>query len=460
MPTVDELVIKFIGNSKPLFNELNNADSKINKFVKNARVAIGGIFAIGGITSFGKDLIRVTDATGKFAKSIGEDVESVYKLQEVVKRAGGTIEGFRSSISSLSGKMTEARIKGGDSAILFQRMGVAVSDTTGRLRSGTDVMLDLNKQFQNFSKTEQIGFGKQLGLDSGTIKMLQMAPKELDNLLIRQNKLGALTQDQADKSARLNDLFKDFNQAIQIMSLHILTALSPALELITNFFIEIISFVKSNKVFVISFFSALASVILYNVVPAMFLMAKATIIAFAPFYGIGIIIAGAVAFIALLIDDIIHFMNGNDSLIGHILKNLETWYKAFLGFFVKIKTNIINVFNEIKNNIKGFVQPIIDGLIGAFNGLKTQLANIIKPIQEALMPLTKIFDSVGGFFGGGTKLASQGASSSNSSSSQMSVGVVNVQSTGDPKKDGEKVVDGMKQGWFSFNDKNVGGRKS
>ena len=315
--------------------------------LKTAAIAMAALFAASAAKEGIISTAREADELLKFSQRLNENVSEVDAWGGAAVRAGGSAEGFRSSIESLNEKIVDTAVKGtGELLPFFNQMGISIVDVNGRARSTLDILPELAGAFQGLSRQESAGIGRKLGLDEGTILLLQSGNAEIDKLVKRQKLLGVTTKEQAEISAKFNDLLADTSQAFdaigRILVVEALPFINDFLELVT----DVVIFLRENKTFAASFFGAMAAIIVGAYLPAIISAAAATLVAISPFLAIAAAITAVSATIALIIDDFAAFEKGQDSLIGEALNKWPLLKTVVDGYANSIKA-LIDLFNKL-----------------------------------------------------------------------------------------------------------------
>ncbi len=345
--------------------------------------AVGGIFAVtSAITGLISTAGRIDDLV-KFSDSIGENAADVDAWGGAVTRAGGTADAFQASIKSLNEKVVDASVKGfNEITPFFNQLGISIVDTNGKVKSTIDLLPELADKFEGMDKKQSLGLGQKLGLDSGTIALLQQGNGAIDELIERQKKLGLVSGEAGEISAEFNDIMADFKQVLSSAAQGLLITVVPAITWTIDKLIDLSMWAKENKPIIYGFFAGLAVV----AVPALISLAAAgwaaiapLLIAAAPFIAIAAAAGLVGTAIALVVEDVMAFVNGQNSLLGDIA---ERW--PIVGDVVK----------AVVDDIKGFVEIMKE--FGAF------LLNIFIAPEKALQSLKNKIESLKGFFGFGS----------------------------------------------------------
>ena len=299
---------------------------------KTAAGALGALFAVNAIQSGIISTAAEADEILKFSQRLNENVEEVDAWGGAVVRSGGSASAFRSSLETLNEKLVDTAVRGTSEVLpFFNQLGIAITDSNGQARSTLDVLPELADAFQGLSRQQSAGIGKKLGLDEGTILLLQQGRGEIDKLIERQKLLGVTTEEQAQLSAKFNDLMADTGQAFdnigRMLTVEALPFLNSFLETVT----DIVIWLRENKTIATGFFSGVALAITGFFLPAMVAAGGAVLAASSPFIAIGAIVGGIGAAFALAYDDIQAFLAGNDSVIGELSKEWPIVGEIVLG---------------------------------------------------------------------------------------------------------------------------------
>lgn len=320
---VDESATSFFGLSEGLVS------------VAAGLVVVTGLFA--GLTS----QALATDEIGKFSDVTGLAIEDVGAWGEAVKRAGGDVNSFIGSLGGLTDQLTDISLTGGgEISQIFARIGVNAVGAGGKIKSAFEILPELADAFQKLSKTESLAFGKKLGLDQGTILLLQQGRVAVEELVLKQRQLGVATKEDAKAAAEFNDALADSQQSFANLFTTAGTTILPLLTTMMEGFDALIGWIKENSTLVTGFFIAIAAVVANVYLPAMLAAGAATIVAMAPFLLIGAAIAAVGVAFALLFEDVVAFIGGQESFIGDLAKKYQWFGDIVNGVVDGIKSGI------------------------------------------------------------------------------------------------------------------------
>jgi len=332
---VDESATSFLGLSEGLVS------------VAAGLVVVTGLFA--GITS----QALATDEIGKFAEVTGHSIEEIGAWGEAVKRSGGDAAAFRGTLASLTDQLTDITLTGGGEASeIFARLGVDAVGAGGKIKSAFEILPELADSFQRLSKTESFAFGKKLGLDQGTILLLQQGRVAVEELVLKQKQLGVATKEDAAAAAEFNDALADSQQSFANLFTTAGTTILPLLTSMMQGFDAIIGWIKENETLVTGFFIAVGAVIATTYLPVILSAGAATLVAMAPFLLIGAAVAAVGVAFALLYEDVVAFIGGQESFIGDLAKKYQ-WFG--------------DIVNGVIDGIKGGFETLSDLFEGAMS---------------------------------------------------------------------------------------------
>jgi len=355
-------------------------------------VVVTGLFA--GITS----QAMATDEIGKFSNAIGVNVKDVGAWGEAVKRAGGDVSSFMGSLESLTDQLTDIELTGGGEASqIFARLGVDAVGAGGKVKSAFEVLPELADSFQKLSKTESFAFGKKLGLDQGTILLLQQGRIAVEELVLKQKQLGVATKEDAAAAAEFNDALADSQQTFANLFTSAGTTILPLLTSMMKGFDAITIWMGNNKTLVSGFFIGAAAAISFVYLPAILSAATATLVAMAPFLLIGAAIAAVGIAFAILFEDVVAYIGGQESFIGDLAKKYE-WFGRVVDAVISAVKFVIKELSEFVGemflnmgdaadtlkNVFSFVFGDIGALFSGFGDHATGIVDIIISAFEML----------------------------------------------------------------------------
>jgi len=396
----------------------DNVGNNLKDLLATGLGALTAIASFGGIVSGVMGVANYSDELAKNSRLLGENMNDLAAYQDLATKSGGSADGLTNVFKNLNTQIAEFQTTGNTGALpYFQKLGISMLDAEGKARKVSDILPELASSFENMSKVESAGIGAKLGLDEGTITLLQQGRKEFDLQIKKQKELFSITEEQAATSEKFNDAIDDSKVAFRGLFLTLSGSILPALRWLLDKFQTIIVFLRKNKDLAKGIFIALGVAIATFVIPALYKMAAASIIAFAPFYAIGAVVAGLVALFALLYDDVIAFLSGGDSAFQSLLEymgltadEIEAVKEAFKSFgdfvlymidliadgFALLGQGIIAIFKGVFS----VVEPIIKGLLTIIKEVISGISTAIDAVGSVGNFVSGGIDAVSNFFGG------------------------------------------------------------
>lgn len=416
--------------------------------------SVGGLIAAylswQAISASVLDQALATDQVGKFSQVVGESIETIDAWGAAVELNGGSAESFRGSVESLNDAMADIALGGGgDIAEVLGRIGVSALGAGGRIKSVTELLPQIADAFQNLSSRESVAFGQKLGLDQGTILLLQQGRDAVEGLVEQQRQLGGRTQEGFEASAAFNDELKNTSRVFTGIADAANQRILPVLTSILGGFRAIVQWAQDHETVVTAFFVGVAGIITAIYLPAITAAAAATIAAAAPFVAIAAVIAGAGAAFALLFEDVKAYIGGQESFVGSLAEKYEWFGKLLDGVISGVKflfrelsefgsemaTNLSvavevlgsilgSVFDAIGIDMEGFgsvAGTVTDGVIAQFEmmgkvistildfiaspiettkELISELMGLVPDLQDVMGMAGDAWDSVTGWFAG------------------------------------------------------------
>lgn len=435
-----------------------SATQNILKYV----APIAGAFATGKL--FGGFL--QSDAINKFATSIGENVRDIDAWGEAVKHAGGTAEGFQSSVSTLARGLAEVSTIGtGRAKAALDALGISAKDASGNTRRATDVLIELAEKSQTLDKQKFFGLASKLGLDQGTIRLLQEGNKSVkEQIAILRER--SITERDAEVAAEFNDVLQDLQKSIQALANVALRVLVPILSGLGTVLTTVTDTVRKNGIALRLLFAILGLFVarklqapfiaLIQSLKITALTTKATTFSFRGLWAVlranplGVVLT-LIGFLWDYLEDIYVWLIGGDSVIEQWFGPFEDYLaiaiqylERFRGVFVILAGPIGVVAELIANFIsnirsgQGIIEALKNAFIDTINTIVRGVSNAFRSIVDLLPDFVLEQVGLSGWAGGqdqfdlrtllepsvsGALLADQ----DNSTEINTEIGTINVQ---------------------------------
>jgi hypothetical protein len=301
--------------------------------------AIPAGFATAGIhgaIEFGVEL-------AKTSRVLGTNIEDLNAWRNAVQLAGGNAEQFQGTISSLAEKFNV-------SSQTILKILPRYADALSRL---------------NPARAQQVG--KNLGLDEGTILLLQHSRREVESMIKAQKQLGVVTQQGAEEFLKYDRVTNQVKQSTKslftVLALESLPYLIKFYEILQK---GILSFIQHKDFVIGGFLGIAAAVAVFGV-----RMALANL----PLYLMSALIVGLIGLFALIYEDVVAFNNGQKSFIGY-----------FINHYPRVAQIVKNAFDVMYNAAWHFLHPL-QSIEAALQKIQNLFNQVLGPKAQARLDI-------------------------------------------------------------------------
>ncbi|HEK1084117.1 TPA: hypothetical protein SMQ38_003648 [Proteus mirabilis] len=393
-------------------SKYQEAGSSVAGFATKALGAVGIVMSIG--TIFSESVSR------------SQEIETLDKLGKQIGVATADVDAFSGAIAELGGSRESAQ-----------------ADLSAMAKSFGNTKDSMEKVLQTADKVQSMSFDKAkktlegMGVsDEKTIELMMKGRKELERTMGIQKEYSGISKESIESSIKFNSAMGKFKQSSGMLKNSFLEMVIPALAKGLDWLTKFISFCKENKNLLIGFFSAVGLAVALYYVPPILAAASATLAATWPIIAIIAIIALLAMAFAIVYDDIMNFIDGNDSMIGRILdkypqlkvvilalwetfKKLFEYLKAIVGVvadivvagwdlmasglkaYVKYLLSCISVIAGWGKSFTGVFNTVSDAVVSAFEWMWEQVEKIIGWVNTGLNAVKNGWKSAKEFFGFG-----------------------------------------------------------
>lgn len=380
--------------SDELIDSIRDADAAAGKAGASLKAmaagALGGLAAAFSVSAaisgaFARaDNIRAIEQT---SDAIGAAIENVDAFGKAAEAMGGDAQGARDSLTDMAEKMGEAMsdVESG-AAKAFKSLGISLKSADGSTKDAISGMLDLASAVEGLDRSAAVFKIKELGItDNRTVEMILKGRQELERMLRVQKEQGVVTKEAAENARKLTEATGSLKNMISSAGASFLDSIIPALTKVIEWLGKGVSWMQDNKDFVIGFFGSIAAVVTALYLPAMASAAIATLAATWPLLLIGAAISAAAAAFALIYDDVMNFVEGNDSFIGQVFEKYP--------MVEKIVMTLVDAFRQMWQILITGAQQVGDFVIAGFQQVIAGIKAAIDYLSEAYGAITGFVDS-------------------------------------------------------------------
>lgn len=221
---------------KATANKVKDVAGKVGDGLAKAGKVIGGVTtaavaATTGLAAFAKETADSLDVIDKQSQKIGLSTDAYQELNYVMGLSGADINSMESGMKTLTKQIVSATDGTKSSTDAFKKLGVAVTNTDGSLRSQEDVMWDTLNALQGVeNQTEKASLATQLFGKAGTdlIPLLNSEQGSIESLRKEASDLGlVMSEDMVKSGADLSDQISKTQQSFQALGTQLGGALMP-----------------------------------------------------------------------------------------------------------------------------------------------------------------------------------------------------------------------------------------
>jgi hypothetical protein len=411
------------GPAQQWIDKAKDAETAALGFV-GAIVALAGAIGVATIAMAGE-----LDEVGDFADLNSVAATSVLELGFAAQLSGGDIDALKSSVQGLNRVAGEAALGIGRGAKLFATMGLSARNASGEVKSFDELLLDIADKMQGLSTQEQIALASKLGIDPTLVPLLRKGREEIEALRQEFRDFGGATDadiaaagELTDEIDRLKAMATATGQAIGLFFLPIVKEtvgafrewwvanrqlvrdnLTTSLQFLTNLLSVVFDWLRRLGGVVnwlVDLIGGWRTVLLAAGAALTILVSAQTLKLLTSFVavlnyartaiwglvaGIGIVpilVAAAAAAIFLLIDDVVNFAEGNDSVIGRLVER----FPAFAEFIRKVAYDLNEFWQQMTAAFEGLSPRLVE-LANSLGGLFSVLWDLLSPVLGAILQL-------------------------------------------------------------------------
>lgn len=337
---------------------LKNMGGQLQGFVSKMGIMLGA----GSLGMAFKNFVDAGTDISNFSSLTGIAEQDITALGGALEQFGGNVDSAKSSLQALQQGLSQAEWGQGQLLETAALYGVELYNQDGSLKNAQQLLMGLASDFEHLTKAQQFTLGSQLGLDASTIQLLQQGKTGIKSLLNEQAKMGAMNAHQAIEAKKFSAEWTKLKQSLASLGRSIAVDIMPPVIDFIKQIGKAVDFVRDLDSYTIMLAASFGVVgyAIKNLQTLMTVFSKSFLKANLPL--LAIITGLTVLF--LLVEDIVGYFNGKDSLFGDFLENEKVQL-----FMEKIK----NAFAWVKDLFAGFS---LDGLLEKINNMADAIKNV------------------------------------------------------------------------------------
>ena len=341
----------------------------------------GGAALIGGAVS---SYTQEVNAISNMSSMLGMSMEEWQGWQEAAKQTGIDAENLGTRMADLGDWMQDFALhESGPLADAVKDMGVRFTDASGKVVSLEEGMLRLAAATEGMDRQKATSLLTQIGFDEQTIPLILKGRKGIEELVRAGKEVAIYSARDRENARKMSEAWNSLTKVWTAASGTLIRILGPAFEWMASALSSFSDWVRKNEDSIKVYLAAIAGVIAVALTPALWGMATAAWAAIAPFLPFIALIAG----LALVIDDLIVYIQGGESALG------DFW--AMFGTGEEILASLQAMWEGLKTAI-GAVLDIVKALVGWFAAL---LSGNLQGMIDQAWKLWEAFKSLGDVLG-------------------------------------------------------------
>jgi len=386
MAVVNEVVTRFSfqGDLRPQREFNTGLDSSIKLI---AGVAAGITAASGAMFAWANSVFNTIDPMVQLSRETGVALESIQELGYAASVNGSSLDAVSASVREMTKRIGEFEQLGtGPAKEVVENLGISFRDANGEIKAADQVMLELTDTMAGMSESERMNVLDKLGIDPSMIQLLSLTSEEVEGLRARAQRLGVVTQEQADAVASYNDSLTTLRFGMQGIQNMVAVGFAPMMGDLVDRFVNLL---EANQDLIMNGLNWLGEVVastmgmlermwpIFAAVAAGFAIAKVAAIGFGGVMSIilspVVLWTAAILGAILIVDDLIVAFQGGESVIADFFESffgidIRPALQAIVAVVEETVALVIEVFSPAVDAIKSMfkaVAAIIQGDFGA-----------------------------------------------------------------------------------------------
>jgi len=408
-----DIWVNILGDASKLKGELDKADSHVSSFSeklgKIGKIAtIAGAAVTGAFTAIILKSAAVGDQFDKMSLRTGITVEDLSSLAYACDISGMSIEGLETGLKFLTRGMDDTSQGIGIAKDTFEKLGISVVDTEGKLRPTVDVLKEAATKISEMTNpAEQAAAAMDLfGARSGTelLPLLKMGGAGIDELMGKAKDLGiTMSTEAATKAAEFTDRMTDLKGSLagagRSIGDTLIPAIIPMIEKVTEIVGKVVAWTKENPELVATITKVAAVVGVAAAVGGPILMLVSAFSAVAPAIAlIGTVATGPIGLLIIAVAAIIAIWKNWDTIVefvGGFVENIKNYLEDLKTMAIQEVTEmidwIVQKFEDLANLPKKMLEWGKNALSGFSEGIKSKVGDLGDSLKGAANKVKNFF---------------------------------------------------------------------
>lgn len=330
-------------------------------------------------------------------EQIGNVSDNAFKLRSTTadydaftraaRAAGGEMAQVQGNLNMFSDKLNDAAARpDGPNAKNFSKWGIIFKGVGGEAVGAVDGLLALAKSLEGVSQAEALGRLKKLGItDADTIQFLMQGKQAIIDKMDAEKRAGVITDRQVELEGEYQNAVGKTANLLDTFAGRVTEVLLPAMIRGYEVFNRFFGWMLDHEALVKGFFIGVAAVITAVYLPAMASAAAATLAATWPFLAIAAAVIAFGAAVALIYEDLTAYFNGQNSLIGELIKKYQWLIDAAKEAWNQVVAAVASAWAAIQPTVQAIIDTatsIIEAWVAMYAPIYNALSNLFSAIGE------------------------------------------------------------------------------
>ncbi len=375
-----------------------------------AGIAAGAAAGAGALMGIASKAADTTDRIDKLSQRLGMSREGFQEWDFVLSQAGVSIDSMQNGMKTLSQRMNDAVEGSGKGVELFEKLGVSVQDTSGKIKSQEQVFDESIAALQGMEAgIEKAALAQELFGRNGQdlLPLLNSEAGSVDELKQKAHELGLVIGDEAiDSGVKFTDTLdqvkRSFGNVVAVVGVKVMPIIQELLEWVVVHMPEIQTVVSVVFKKIEQFVSIVVSVFKEGLLPifqTIFNWAQENWPVFqgiieAAFNAIKTawdnVLKPALDFLLELFKTIFDWVQEKWPIIQSVIEGV---FEAIKLVWNEVLKPVLETLLSIFGSIFDWVQekwPAIESIIkGVFDTLKLAWDEVLKPVLDVLLEIFK-----------------------------------------------------------------------
>lgn len=358
---------------------LNLTETELGKMAMTATAAGLAIAGLGihAAFAFGTQFAANAEALRDTARESRVTTSELQGLDHAAAQAGVGVERMRSGLHTFGEALRQGERWGNGTTMTLRRLGIQARDSSGHIRPTVDLMDEVAVALERVeSPYRRARVAQHLFGESGRrmLDVLHSGPGGIRQLREELEELGGgVTPEAVEASRQFTQAQERQGRALDSVRSVLATSLLPALSWFMN-----LSARAAGELAKLTRGTHVADIALGALGVAGAAAAALVIAAWAPAVAPFVLAAAAIGLVALVLDDLVGFMEGKDSAVGRFIDTVFGEGKS-----VEVVEALRGSWQGVKD-ILHEVEAVVARVSGRFDELRNAAAPILSRVQGAL----------------------------------------------------------------------------